>query len=229
MKKSYFKIGYVTCILIASSLFVSCNEVQGDKETKDRYPEKKLNPEEATEVSKLFVNDMRYYFKIAEAYEQLQSDLDSMEAASRNTTSPKVGLSGDDYARIIKRADVIANRKEKEGAFNPKEELSKQKFVLSVSNWYSLDELENFIAFSKHEALKNGYKMDGVRVYIGVLPDDEKYKDKKGYLTTFISPTGNKNTQEGGFMVFKPSMDLPGGSSAEYGSAGDPPNATYPQ
>src|SRR5690606_8205830 len=125
--------------------------------------------------------------------------------------------------------DAIANSKESDGIFKPEEELSKQKFVLSVSNWYSLDELENFIAFSKHNARKNGYKMDGVRIYIGVLPKDDKYKDKKGYLTTFISPTGSKNTQEGGFMLYKPSMDLPGGSSAEYGNSGDPPAATYPQ
>lgn len=230
MKKSVLRIRYVACILLVSSLFMACNEVQGDQEVEDRYPEKKLSPEEATEVSKLFVKDMGYYFRIAEAYEQLQSDLDSMEAASRSAAAKKTGLSSQDYAKIIEKAEAIAKSKDSDGSFKPEEELSKQKFVLSVSNWYSLDELENFIAFSKRNARKNGYEMDGVRIYIGVLPNDEKYKDKKGYLTTFISPTGNKNIQEGGFMTFQsPSKDLPQGPSAEYGSAGDPPSATYPQ
>lgn len=230
MKNSIRRIGYVACILLVSSLFMACNEVQSEQEAEDRYPEKKLSPEEATEVSKLFVKDMRYYFRVAEAYEQLQSDLDSIEAASGSTTAKRANLSSEDYVKLIKKADAIANSKDSKGDFNADEELSKQKFVLSVSNWYSLDELENFIAFSKHNARKNGYEMDGVRIYIGVLPNDEKYKEKKGYLTTFISPTGNKNTQEGGFMVFgDASKDLPGGSSAEYGNSGDPPSATYPQ
>lgn len=97
--------------------------------------------------------------------------------------------------------------------------------------WYSLEELENYIEYIKSTGAENGYIVDGIRFYFGVYSEDEG-KDKAGYTTLFLSPTGKsegsateKNSlidqQEGN------SQDLVSIEPLNFGSMGNPPKKTY--
>ncbi len=53
---------------------------------------------------------------------------------------------------------------------------------------WSLEELEDYIAYVKSEAKEKGYKDLGLRFFMGKYEDDEE----KGDVTMFIAPTGTK-------------------------------------
>jgi hypothetical protein len=95
--------------------------------------------------------------------------------------------------------------------------------------WYSLEELENYIEYIKSTGAENGYIVDGIRFYFGVYSEDEE-KDKAGYTTLFLSPTGKNAGQiskltdpeeEGN------SQDLVTIEPLNFGSMGNPPKKVY--
>lgn len=55
----------------------------------------------------------------------------------------------------------------------------KPPYRLSVSSWYSLDELQSYINESKRQADSLGIDLNGFRIYVGVFPDEEIYGKKK--------------------------------------------------
>ncbi|NAS30063.1 hypothetical protein GTQ40_03690 [Flavobacteriaceae bacterium R38] len=63
---------------------------------------------------------------------------------------------------------------------------------------YSIKELEEYIAFVKHEAKEKGYKKKslGLRIYLGTYPPEGDKHD--GLSTVFITPTGKKKNRPGG-------------------------------
>lgn len=81
------------------------------------------------------------------------------------------------------------------------------------SSWYSLQDMEDFIAVIKREN-KN---VNGVRFYLGV---ETSKADPKGYTTIFMVPTENNGGKNSDILNAK-GMDM--------GDAGDPPSANYPQ
>ncbi|MCF6213325.1 MAG: hypothetical protein L3J45_04790 [Flavobacteriaceae bacterium] len=96
---------------------------------------------------------------------------------------------------------------------------------------YSLKELKQYIAYIEAEGTAKGYKVDGIRFYLGAYSKEDKNPKKQSYTTVFLVPTGVK---EG--TVIKSSAppsftspDITNISPLNEGSAGDPPSATYPQ
>ncbi len=94
------------------------------------------------------------------------------------------------------------------------------------TSWYSVEELETYIAYAKREAKKKGFKINGFRLRLAVNP--ESYYREEGPLTTiYISPT-RPYSQQGSFFAFQPG---PGGDddtgihALEHGGVGNPPNA----
>lgn len=88
------------------------------------------------------------------------------------------------------------------------------------SVWYSITELEAFIASAKAQASSLNYTLDGMRVYMGA------YSDAGGnvpYTTSFLAPTGTQNGTS------SPTEDIPGADAYNEGGMGMPPDATYPQ
>jgi len=98
------------------------------------------------------------------------------------------------------------------------------------STWWSLEDMRNYLDYAENQAKDLGYAMDGVHVYLGVYGDNAP-KDKAGYSTVFISPTGNKTLPEGtsGFAAQGGRNDIPGSDPLNDGDGGYPPQANYPQ
>ena len=66
--------------------------------------------------------------------------------------------------------------------------------------WYSLEELEEYLAYVKQEAKAQGYEDLGIRIYLAAY---EPTKDKEfGLSTIFLTPTGKKIVQKGNFFSF---------------------------
>lgn len=92
------------------------------------------------------------------------------------------------------------------------------------SSWYSLKDLKAYLKYAKKQAKKNGYKMNGVRIYCGAYPTVD---GKVGYSTNFIVPTAKIVDGKDGGNGDK--SDIPDGDGLNEGSQGYPPNANYPQ
>lgn len=183
-------------------LMVSC-------QPKTEYPitadlsKKKLTVEEAKELSELFIKDVEHLFTAADSLEYYKRLVDEFQ----------------NKRGVAQSQQALGSLPEGKG-----------KFKLSASSWYSLDELQSYINESKKKADSLGYTLEGFRIYIGVFPNQERFGDKRNFLTTFITPTGSESKQQGSFFTRQTvSKDLTGISPLEYGQGGWPPNATYPQ
>lgn len=88
--------------------------------------------------------------------------------------------------------------------------------------WYSIEELENYIAYVKTEAANLGYIADGMRLYLGVYPPDPEYGDKAGMTNVFLAPTGY---EEGSAPTKYDIADI---NPMNMGTTGNPPIIDYP-
>ena len=57
--------------------------------------------------------------------------------------------------------------------------------------WWSLEELEEYLAYVKQESTKQKVKNPGIRVHLGAY-SPKKCKHNKGLATLFLAPTGAK-------------------------------------
>ncbi|QLE02987.1 hypothetical protein HX109_15945 [Galbibacter sp. BG1] len=76
---------------------------------------------------------------------------------------------------------------------NTIEKALKKEFGKDFSHefWWSVSELEEYIAYFKEEAKKKGYKELGLRFSLGKYEDDEK----EGNISAFIRPTGMQESR----------------------------------
>lgn len=99
--------------------------------------------------------------------------------------------------------------------------------------WFSIEELENYIAYAKEEAAKQKFQMDGIRFHFGSYPEDKLYAEKAGLTTIFLAPTGKKiktnTTTKEQNLVQKSTLNEETLSIAplNYGSIGNPPPVPY--
>ncbi len=70
------------------------------------------------------------------------------------------------------------------------------------SSWWSIEDLEAYIAYARAEAKSKGKNVSGLRIYFGAYPKSYNDQDVAGYSTLFIVPTGNSTTQEGSLNLF---------------------------
>ncbi|QNK78071.1 hypothetical protein H7F37_03020 [Winogradskyella sp. PAMC22761] len=95
------------------------------------------------------------------------------------------------------------------------------------SSWYKLEDIENYLAYAKQQAIDNGNTLDGLRLYLGAHPDTN---EEEGLTTLFFVPTGYNNTSEGGFIAVQGvGNDLSDSDGLNAGKNGMPPKANYPQ
>ncbi len=57
--------------------------------------------------------------------------------------------------------------------------------------WWSVEELEEYLAYVKEESAKQGIQKPGIRAYFGAYPQ-AKCKHGKGMSTLFLAPTGSR-------------------------------------
>ena len=101
------------------------------------------------------------------------------------------------------------------------------------SSWWSLNDIKNYLSYAENQADTLGYKMDGIRVYLGVYSGNAP-NGKADYTTLFIVPTGKKVHSDANFSLFNFSMlagggDISGADALNDSSPGYPPDANYPQ
>jgi len=102
----------------------------------------------------------------------------------------------------------------------------------ALSSWFSIDELKQFIADVEKEGKDKGITVNGIRVYFGAYPKDDKEKKKDNMSTVFLAPTkpyvgsmqkdGVGEEEEGG-------NDIKELGALNLGTSGNPPEAGYPQ
>lgn len=119
-------------------------------------------------------------------------------------------------------------------AFNSRHQLISDSIVRRPDNrssWYSLDDMRNYLDYAEKEVDGLGYKMSGVRIYLGAHASTT---NEVGYTTMFLVPTGTQSMARSGMATFNLSPppsdpDVPGGSGLDMGVGGNPPSANYPQ
>lgn len=135
---------------------------------------------------------------------------------------------------IVKPKGVIspAEAKVLDQAFSSRHKLISDSIVKRPDNrssWYSLEDVTNYLKYADSQATTQGYKMDGIRIYLGAYKDVDSVV---GYTTMFMVPTGAKNISEGSTSLFKTirkSGDLSGSDVLNQGGTGFPPESNYPQ
>lgn len=100
----------------------------------------------------------------------------------------------------------------------------------NCSTWYSLEELEEYIAYIKAESTAKGYNIDGIRFYMGSYSKSNSSKEKQKQTTIFLAPTGDKVAQEKTIAMAAPtsSPDIEEIEPFNRGNDGWPPNGVYP-
>lgn len=126
--------------------------------------------------------------------------------------------------QFIKTRSKDLNRIVKKESGNPKKEDA-------ISSWFSLEELENYIAYVKEEGTKKGISVNGLRVYFGAYANNVKKQDKKDLSTVFFVPTKVKQAslQKDGVTAVVASSDIDSIDALNDGMQGYPPSADYPQ
>jgi len=101
----------------------------------------------------------------------------------------------------------------------------------SLSSWFSLEELENYIAYVKEAGEKKGIDINGLRVYFGAYGKNIKNPAKNNFSTVFFVPTILKKqvNQKSVTTVVSDSSDVEGIDGLNFGGTGNPPSASYPQ
>ena len=144
-------------------------------------------------------------------------EVDPMEMAP---TAPK-GLVKPGEAKALDRAYNLKHRIINDSLFKG------HKRSDNRSSWWSIEDIQSYINYAENQAGELGYRMDGLRVYLGSHPNAH---GETGLTTMFIVPTGTKNTSKGSLFPFQGgSGDIEGGDGLNMGGQGDPPGANYPQ
>ncbi len=100
------------------------------------------------------------------------------------------------------------------------------------STWYSLEEIEQYIAYAKRRSHELGDNLTGFRLHLAVNPEVEVVNNQGvnvGQTTIFIAPTKSTETGKAGFLNFYDdhNEDNDDIEPLERGSAGDPPHDPY--
>jgi hypothetical protein len=77
------------------------------------------------------------------------------------------------------------------------------------SAWWSLEDVNNYLLYSKAQSDSLGYDMTGIRVYLGVYGKNAG-QVKKDLTTMFLVPTGKSSKAKASSFILPPSNgDLP--------------------
>jgi len=101
----------------------------------------------------------------------------------------------------------------------------------ALSSWFSIDELQKFIDDVKKEGKDQGKVVNGIRVYFGAYPKEDKNDKKKDLSTVFLVPTEPYDSamQKDGGDGDEGGNDIENLGGLNNGSSGWPPSGEYPQ
>lgn len=120
---------------------------------------------------------------------------DNMQAMETKIIKPKGVISVKD---AIALNDNWTNEREKANDSAAKKFGRKKD---NRSTWWSIDDIENYLAYAKHKSDSLGYTMTGIQIYLGVYGKNAGQR-KKNLTTMFIAPTGDKSVSKGSMNPF---------------------------
>ncbi len=133
-----------------------------------------------------------------------------------------IGLISPEKAKELNQQFVKTRSEDLNGIVEKLDKKPKKKDALS--NWFSLEEIKNYIAYVESKAPE----ANGLRVYFGAY--GKKATEKSNTSTVFFVPTrvksgsSQKDGFEGGGITDIDDLD-----GLNNGTLGDPPSAEYPQ
>jgi len=163
----------------------------------------------------------------------------NIQTNAANSLIPKKEVTRPDIVISIAEADSLSSRwteyrqgsvdsayyRQRKGKGKYKNKNFDHKMRKDTRNvWWSLEDIQDYIAYAQQESTSLGYTMDGIRVYLGVYGDNEDVV-KKDRTTMFMVPTGTKNVSKGSSLNIasltqRNSDDVPGGSPGNKGTGG---------
>jgi len=101
----------------------------------------------------------------------------------------------------------------------------------AISSWFSIDDIEEYIAYVNKEGAEQGITVDGLRIYFGAYSKNENKPEKKNLSTVFLVPTQAKvgSLQKDSAAAKAGSSDIEDMDGLNNGQTGIPPSAEYPQ
>lgn len=91
------------------------------------------------------------------------------------------------------------------------------------SCWWSVEDIEEFLAHAKKQARAKGHELNGIRAYFGAYAPNQ---GKVGESTIFMVPTASIVDGKDGPGD---TADIPDADGFNFGGPGDPPGSGYPQ
>jgi len=88
--------------------------------------------------------------------------------------------------------------------------------------WFSIEELESYITYTKEQAALSGKKLTGLNVFSGAYPTEILHPKKSNLSTVFFAPTTETNNLEMEEMGTESDTDL---DVLNKGTVGWPPKA----
>ena len=91
--------------------------------------------------------------------------------------------------------------------------------------WFSLETIEQYVAYVKSEGANKGYKDMGIRIFFAAYPKNSRDpRADPGFSTVILAPTKGKPPVGNGFFPMAPIQDPAGGIQAlNYSQGGKPP------
>ncbi|PCH77777.1 MAG: hypothetical protein COB98_02525 [Flavobacteriaceae bacterium] len=130
------------------------------------------------------------------------------------------GLISPSQARVLNKEFIKTRSKEMNKIVKKLTNDKKEQDVYST--WFSIEELENFIAYTKEKATEKGKKLTGLNVFLGAYGTDIKHSKKSDLSTVFFAPTTEINKLEGMELSTESDTELDGLNS---GTIGWPPKS----
>jgi len=88
--------------------------------------------------------------------------------------------------------------------------------------WFSIEELENYIAYTKEQATEKGKNLTGLNVYFGAYPTEGKHPKDSNLSTIFFAPTTETSKLDIADLSTESDTELDGLNA---GTIGWPPSA----
>ncbi|WP_035899364.1 hypothetical protein [Leeuwenhoekiella sp. MAR_2009_132] len=140
---------------------------------------------------------------------------------SMSMVKPPSGVISIEEAKLLDKTYTETRQRVLENALGMEE---------SRSSWWSIEDIEAYIAYAKSQANEKGMTVQGLRIYQGAYPSNYGDRKRAGLGTLFIVPTGTSSAKEGTILINL--APIQGGDDLEIaplnmGHARTPPASNY--
>ncbi|MFI8378266.1 hypothetical protein [Leeuwenhoekiella sp. NPDC079379] len=160
-------------------------------------------------------------FKFALSITFLLAMYASCSDSAMSTVKPPSGVISIEEAKLLDKTYTDTRQRVLEKSLGTEE---------SRSSWWSLEDIEAYIAYAKSQAKEKGMNVEGLRIYQGAYPTNYGVSKLAGAATLFIVPTGTSSEKEGTILINL--APVQGGSDLQIaplnmGHARTPPASNY--